>query len=142
MSAPSPHSARIAPRSRQHLTRLKRMSCHAEVHEYWGFRSAGNEGVYIVTSRTHYPPNRLTPFPFPRKIHTPSAVNREDSQHGDAGLVAAVRGRDIDSAGIFPTALPGWVSAAPSCQTNRRACCWLPPAAMPSIDSGLTVDNA
>jgi hypothetical protein len=42
------------------MTRVKRMSCRAEVHEYWGVRNWENEGVYIVASHTDYPPNCLT----------------------------------------------------------------------------------
>jgi hypothetical protein len=42
------------------MTRVERMSHVAKPHGYWRCRSGKNEGVYIVTSPTHYPLNRLT----------------------------------------------------------------------------------
>jgi hypothetical protein len=47
------HSA--PPRASPHLTRVERMLPSAEADEYSGFRNVENEGVYIVTSHTHYP---------------------------------------------------------------------------------------
>ena len=52
--APDLHPTGNAERASRRIVDLRKL------HEYWRFRNTENEGVYIVTSRTHYPRNRLT----------------------------------------------------------------------------------
>jgi hypothetical protein len=42
------------------MTLVKRMPYHGGAREYSGFRNVDDGGVYIVTSRTHYPKVCLT----------------------------------------------------------------------------------
>jgi len=56
--SPTPRLANSGYRGHAGMTRVQRMSCRSEAYEYWRFRNVGNEGVYIVTSPTHYPVNR------------------------------------------------------------------------------------
>ena len=114
-SAIAPHSTRARPphspfslvhqhRSSQHLTRVERMSCRSEPHGYWRFRNVGNEGVYIVTSPTHYPVKRraglyregklVDPLPPPARAgfgfgRGPARARRRQSKNGRVEMTKA-----------------------------------------------------